>query len=96
MSGTGGLFSFRVRGGRDAAMRVAARLELFRRATSFGGPDSLVEHRASIEGPSSKTPDDLLRLAIGLEDPADLIADLESTLNGPDEIRNGQDRETLR
>lgn len=80
MSGTGGLLSFCVNGGADAALRVAARLKLFRSATSFGGPDSLVEHRASVEGPNTKTPDDLLRLAIGLEDPNDLIADLHNAL----------------
>lgn len=80
-TGTGGLFSFRVRGGRDAALRVAGAVRLIRRATSFGGPETLVEHRASVEGPSSTTPDDLLRLAIGLEDAADLIADLEHALN---------------
>jgi cystathionine gamma-synthase len=79
-SGTGGLFSFRVDGGRDAALGVASRLRLFRRATSFGGPESLVEHRASVEGPKSTTPDDLLRLAIGLEEPSDLIADLDRAL----------------
>jgi cystathionine gamma-synthase len=81
MSGTGGLFSFRVRGGAATAVRIASRLRLFRRATSFGGPDSLVEHRASVEGPATKAPDDLLRLAIGLEDPTDLIADLEAALD---------------
>jgi len=81
MSGAGGLFSFRVNGGTDEAPAVAARLRLFRRATSFGGPDSLVEHRASVEGPNTKTPGDLLRLAIGLEDSADLIADLDRALN---------------
>ncbi|GAC1579511.1 MAG: cystathionine gamma-synthase [Candidatus Elarobacter sp.] len=79
-TGTGGLFSIRIAGGRDAALSVASRLRLFRRATSFGGPESLVEHRASVEGTKSTTPDDLLRLAIGLEDPADLIADFERAL----------------
>lgn len=79
-AGTGGLFSFRVAGGRDEALAVASRLRLFHRATSFGGPESLVEHRASVEGPLSPTPDDLLRLAIGLEDPADLIDDLDRAL----------------
>ena len=79
-AGPGGLFSFRVTGGRDAALAVAARLRLFHRATSFGGPESLVEHRASVEGPASTTPDDLLRLAIGLEEPADLIDDLDRAL----------------
>ena len=79
-TGSGGLFSFRLRGGRDEALRVASRLRLFRRATSFGGPESLVEHRASTEGPSTRTPDDLLRLAIGLEELTDLVADLERAL----------------
>jgi len=79
-SGAGGLFSFRVHGGADEALRVAARVKIFRRATSFGGPDSLIEHRASVEGPNTKTPDDLLRLAIGLEASADLIADLDRAL----------------
>jgi cystathionine gamma-synthase len=79
-SGVGGLFSFRVHGGAAQALAVAARVRRFRRATSFGGPDSLIEHRASVEGPSTKTPDDLLRLAIGLEDSADLIADLAEAL----------------
>jgi cystathionine gamma-synthase len=81
MTGTGGLFSFRLRGGADTAVGITSRLRLFRRATSFGGPDSLVEHRASVEGPATKTPGDLLRLAIGLEDPKDLLADLEAALD---------------
>jgi cystathionine gamma-synthase len=80
MSGAGGLFSFRVNGEADEALGVASRVRLFRRATSFGGPDSLIEHRASVEGPSTKTPDDLLRLAIGLEESADLIADLDQAI----------------
>jgi cystathionine gamma-synthase len=79
-TGSGGLFSFRIDGEAKDALGVAARLRLFRRATSFGGPDSLVEHRASVEGPNSTTPGDLLRLAIGLEDPSGLIADLERAL----------------
>jgi cystathionine gamma-synthase len=80
--GSGAVFSVRVRGGADDALRVAARLRRFRRATSFGGPESLVEHRASVEGAHSRTPPDLLRLAIGLEEPDELIADLESALDG--------------
>lgn len=79
-TGSGGLFSFRVNGGADAALALAARLRRFRRATSFGGPDSLVEHRASVEGPHSQTPADLLRLAIGLEDTPVLITDLDQAL----------------
>ncbi len=80
-SGSGALFSVRVRGGRDAALAVTGRVRRFRRATSFGGPESLIEHRASMEGPTTETPDDLLRLAIGLEEPADLIADLDRALS---------------
>ena len=80
MSGWGGMLSFQVRGGRDAAMAVAARVGLFIRATSLGGPHSLIEHRASIEGPSTKTPQNLLRASIGLENCDDLIADLEQAL----------------
>lgn len=82
MSMFGGMVSFQVRGGRDAAFQVAARVRLFTRATSFGGPESLIEHRASIEGPGTTTPDNLLRLAIGLEHPDDLIEDLDQALRG--------------
>jgi cystathionine gamma-synthase len=80
MSAGGGMLSFQVRGGREAAMRVAARCELFTRATSLGGTHSLIEHRASVEGPESKTPQNLLRLSVGLEHTADLIADLRQAL----------------
>lgn len=80
MSMFGGLVSFQVRGGREAAFRVAGQTRLFIRATSFGGPESLIEHRASIEGPGTATPDNLLRLAIGLEHPDDLIEDLDQAL----------------
>ena len=82
MSGFGGIVSLRLGGGRDAALRVASRLQLFTNATSLGGVESLVEHRASSEGPGSTTPDDLLRLSIGLEHPDDLVADLRSALAG--------------
>jgi len=80
MSGGGGMLSFQVRGGREAAMRVAARVQLFTRATSLGGPHSLIEHRASIEGPGTRTPQNLLRASIGLENSDDLIDDLEQAL----------------
>jgi cystathionine gamma-synthase len=80
MSGWGGMLSFEVRGGRDAPMAVAARVRLFTRATSLGGPHSLIEHRASIERPSTKTPQNLLRASIGLENADDLIADLQQAL----------------
>ena len=78
--GYGGMLSIRVAGGEAAAMRVAAALRIFKRATSLGGVESLVEHRASVEGPGTPCPPDLLRLSIGIEDPADLIADLEQAL----------------
>ena len=81
MSGAfGGMLSIRVRGGEEAAMAAAARVEVFKRATSLGGVESLIEHRASIEGPSTPVPADLLRLSIGLEDLGDLIGDLEQAL----------------
>jgi len=80
MDGFGSMLSFEVPGGADAAMRVAARMRLFTRATSLGSVESLVEHRASIEGPDTPTPQGLLRLSIGLEHPDDLIADLAQAL----------------
>ena len=80
MSGFGGMLSVQVRGGRDQAMGVAARVRLFTRATSLGGPHSFIEHRASIEGPGTKTPQNLLRISVGLENVDDLIADLEQAL----------------
>ena len=80
MSLFGGMLSFRVRGGKEAAFRVAARTTLFTRATSLGSYESLIEHRASIEGRASATPEDLLRLSVGLEHADDLIADLDSAL----------------
>jgi cystathionine gamma-synthase len=78
----GGMLSVRLRGGRDAALGTAARLRLFTRATSLGGPESLVEHRATVEGAHTRTPDDLLRVSVGLEHPDDLIADFEQALDG--------------
>jgi cystathionine gamma-synthase len=82
MSGFGGMLSMQVGGDRDQAMAVAAQVRLFTRATSLGGPHSFIEHRASIEGPGSKTPPNLLRMSIGLENSEDLIADLEQALSG--------------
>ena len=76
----GGMLSFRVRGGQEAAFQVAARTALFTRATSLGSFESLIEHRSSIEGEGSSTPDDLLRVSVGLENSDDLIADLEQAL----------------
>ena len=80
MSAFGGMLSFQVRGGRETAMGVVARCKLFIRATSLGGAHSLVEHRASVEGPGSKTPQNLIRLSIGLEHVDDLTADLGQAL----------------
>ena len=78
--GFGAMLSFNVRGGRDDAFAVAAKLKLFIRATSLGGVESLVEHRASVEGPHSVTPQNLLRLSVGLESAEDLISDLDQAL----------------
>lgn len=69
--------TIRCRGGERAAIECAARMELGQRATWLGGVESLVEHRASMEGPDSPRPRDLLRLSVGLEDVDDLIADIE-------------------
>ncbi len=80
MRGFGGMLSFEVAGGRDAAMGVVARVKLFTRATSLGGVESLIEHRASVEGVDSKTPQGLLRVSIGLEHVDDLITDLAQAL----------------
>lgn len=79
--GYGGMLSLRHGGGESAALATAARVKVFKRATSLGGVESLIEHRASVEGPSTPVPADLLRLSIGLEHAADLIADLEQALS---------------
>jgi len=85
--GFGGMLSIRVRGsnnasgsGEAAAIATAARVELWKRATSLGGVESLIEHRASVEGAGTPAPADLLRLSTGIEDTGDLIADLERAL----------------
>ncbi len=74
------MLSLRLHGDAEAALRVAKAVRLIERATSLGGVESLIEHRASIEGPTSPVPPDLLRLSIGIEDAGDLIADLEQAL----------------
>jgi cystathionine gamma-synthase len=79
-NGFGGMLSLCVRGGDVEAKAVAARLRLFLAAASLGGVESLVEHRASVEGPHGLAPKNLLRLSIGIETPEDLIADLEQAL----------------
>jgi len=78
--GFGAMLSVCVAGGEAAAMRVAGRTRLFARATSLGGVESLIEHRASIEGAGSRAPANLLRLSVGIEEPQDLIADLAQAL----------------
>ncbi len=79
--GFGGMLSIRVAGGEAAAIAVAAQTQLWKRATSLGGTESLIEHRASIEGAGTPVPLDLLRLSAGLENVDDLIADLEQALH---------------
>jgi cystathionine gamma-synthase len=78
---SGGMASFEVHGGREDALAVAARCRVFTRATSLGGVESLIEHRASIEGPTTRAPEGLLRLSIGLEHSDDLIEDLDRALS---------------
>ena len=76
----GGMLSVEVRGGREAALAMAGKLRLFTNATSLGGCESLIEHRASVEGANPRSPQNLLRISVGLEDAGDLIADLAQAL----------------
>jgi len=78
--GFGGMLSIRAAGGQAHAIAVAARTQLWKRATSLGGTESLIEHRASVEGTGTPAPADLLRLSVGIEYGDDLIADLEQAL----------------
>ena len=78
--GFGAVLSICLAGGKEAALRAASRTRLFTRATSLGAIESLIEHRASIEGPKSRTPQNLLRLSIGIEEPENLIEDLAQAL----------------
>lgn len=80
MSGFGGMISFQPRGDAANALAVVGRARLFTRATSLGGTESLIEHRASVEGPQTRTPGNLIRMSIGLEHADDLIADLDQAL----------------
>jgi cystathionine gamma-synthase len=80
MSAPGGMLSFQVRGGRDAAIAMTNKLRVITRATSLGGTETLIEHRHSVEGPDTKAPENLLRVSIGLEHHEDLIEDLEQAL----------------
>jgi len=81
MKDFGGMLSFEVHGGRAEAFKVAAALKVILRATSLGGTHSLIEHRASIEGKTTRAPESLLRLSVGLEDADDLIQDLDQALS---------------
>lgn len=85
----GGMMSIRVAGGAAAALEVLKLVRIWVPATSLGGVESLIEHRATVEGPNSGTPDDLLRLSVGLEDVEDLYYDLDNALTGK---RNKRDR----
>lgn len=78
--GFGGMLSIRVAGGEAAAIATAANVKLWKRATSLGGVESLMEHRASVEGAGTPAPPDLLRLSVGIEDAGDLIDDLDQAL----------------
>lgn len=81
MKSFGGMLSFLVRGGREDALRVASGVRLVVNATSFGGTETLIEHRASTEGKESTAPENLLRLSVGLEHPEDLVEDLMQALD---------------
>jgi cystathionine gamma-synthase len=78
--GFGGMMSIRVAGGERHAVATAANVRLWKRATSLGGVESLIEHRASVEGPGTPAPPDLLRLSVGVEDAEDLYNDLADAL----------------
>jgi len=80
--GFGGMLSIRVQGGAEAAIATASHVELWKRATSLGGVESLIEQCASVEAADSPVPADLLRLSVGIEEPEDLLADLQSALDG--------------
>lgn len=81
MTDYGGMLSIQVKGGAKKATCVASSTRLFTEATSLGGVESLIDYRANVEGPSSVTPDDLLRISVGLEHVDDLIDDLSQALS---------------
>jgi cystathionine gamma-synthase len=85
LGGFGGMLSIRVQGGEAAAIATAAKVRIWKRATSLGGVESLIEHRASVEGPDTPCPPDLLRLSVGIEDADDLISDLSAALDAAHE-----------
>ena len=80
LGGFGGMLSIRVKAGEAAAIATAANVEIWKRATSLGGVESLIEHRASVEGVGTPVPSDLLRLSVGIENVDDLIDDLDQAL----------------
>jgi cystathionine gamma-synthase len=82
MTDFGGMLSIQVHGSAADALAFTNRLTLFTRATSLGGPESLIEHRASVEGPTTISPPNLLRVSVGLENAEDLVEDLEQALRG--------------
>ncbi len=90
--GFGGMLSIRLAGGESEARKVAARVRVFKRATSLGGVESLIEHRASIEGEGTPVPPDLLRLSVGIEHIDDLVGDLEAAIDGQARARVGSGR----
>ncbi|HUO83464.1 MAG TPA: aminotransferase class I/II-fold pyridoxal phosphate-dependent enzyme [Gammaproteobacteria bacterium] len=94
MGAFGGMASFCVRGGAAEALRVTAGVRLFTRATSLGGVESLIEHRASAEGSQTRTPQNLLRLSIGLEHADDLLADLGRALDAARLSRGSRPRDS--
>ena len=79
-NGFGGMLSFLINGNAEETKRIATRVKVFTPATSLGGFESLIEHRKSVEGPNSSVPGNLLRLSIGLENPKDLVKDLEQAM----------------
>ena len=81
MQDFGAMLSIEVRGGREATLAMAGRLRVFTNATSLGGCESLIEHRASVEGANPQSPQNLLRISVGLEHADDLIDDLQQALS---------------
>jgi cystathionine gamma-synthase len=82
MSAFGGMLSVQVGRDREQSIATASRLRLFTQATSLGGTESLVEHRASVEGPGTRAPENLLRVSVGLEHVDDLVEDWDRALRG--------------
>jgi cystathionine gamma-synthase len=78
--GYSGMLSILVKGNREKALKLCSLLKLFTHATSLGGVESLIEHRKSTESPDSTTPDNLLRISVGIEDIEDLINDFKQAL----------------